>query len=68
MVAGAARAGELPAAEPKDTSTPARTFFSASQLPALGTNDQAGPQFLRLDVRHTPNWLPHVTQRPWDAG
>ncbi len=35
MVAGAAPAGELPAAEPIDTSAPARTS-SASRLPAAG--------------------------------
>ncbi len=34
LVAGAAPAGELPAAEPIDTSAPARTLFSTSQLPA----------------------------------
>jgi hypothetical protein len=34
MVAGAAPAGELPAAKRIDTSAPARTFFSVSQLPA----------------------------------
>ncbi len=33
MVAGAAPAGELPAAKPIDTSAHARTFFSAWQLP-----------------------------------
>jgi hypothetical protein len=36
LVAGAAPAGELPAAEPIDTSLRARTLISASQLPAAG--------------------------------
>jgi hypothetical protein len=35
-VAGAAPAGELPAAQPIDTSLRTRTLFSASQLPAAG--------------------------------
>jgi len=36
VVAGAAPAGELPAAEPIDTSAKVPVLFSASQLPAIG--------------------------------
>jgi len=36
MVAGAAPAGELPAAEPIDTSAPVPALVSAAQLPAVG--------------------------------
>jgi hypothetical protein len=36
LIAGAAPAGELPVAEKIDTSLRARTFLSASQLPAAG--------------------------------
>src|SRR2546421_6067488 len=36
MVAGAAPAGELPAAEPIDTSAPVPPLVSAAQLPAVG--------------------------------
>ncbi|HEY3108423.1 MAG TPA: hypothetical protein VGL23_06705 [Chloroflexota bacterium] len=36
MVAGAGPADELPAAEPIDTSAPARTLIAASHLPAVG--------------------------------
>ena len=35
LVAGAAPAGDLPAAEPIDTSAPPVTFVSASQLPLV---------------------------------